>query len=297
MNRGILYGIAAYLLWGIFPIYWKLIANVSPLEILLNRIVWSFIFLLVILYLQRNWAWIQLLRNNPKLRLVSLLAALLLSVNWFTYIWGVNNGFIVETSLGYFINPLVSVLLGVVVLRERLRLLQIIAVLIATLGVLYLTIGYNSLPWIALVLAFTFGFYGLIKKQTLLGSVESLSTEMTVLVLPALIGLLTIYSSGNSSTQGADFLTYFLLVASGIVTTVPLILFALAARRIPLSTIGFLQYIAPTMQFLIGVLIYNEDFSTVRMIGFGIIWLALIIYTFDNLRNREKNRKIPVAAD
>jgi chloramphenicol-sensitive protein RarD len=297
MNRGILYGIAAYLLWGIFPIYWKLIANVSPLEILLNRIVWSFIFLLVILYLQRNWAWIQLLRSNPKLRLVSLLAALLLAVNWFTYIWGVNNGFIVETSLGYFINPLVSVLLGVVVLRERLRPLQITAVLIATLGVLYLTIGYNSLPWIALILAFTFGFYGLIKKQTLLGSVESLSTEMTVLVLPALIGLLTLYSSGNSSTQGADFLTYFLLVASGIVTTVPLILFALAARRIPLSTIGFLQYIAPTMQFLIGVLVYKEDFSTVRMIGFGIIWLALIIYTFDNLRNREKNRKIPVAAD
>jgi chloramphenicol-sensitive protein RarD len=297
MNRGILYGIAAYLLWGIFPIYWKLIASISPLEILLNRIVWSFIFLLVILFLQRNWTWIQLLRNKPKLRLVSLLAALLLAVNWFRYIWGVTNGFIVEASLGYFINPVVSVLLGVVVLRERLRPLQISAVLIATLGVLYLTIGYNSLPWIALILAFTFGFYGLIKKQTLLGSVESLSTEMTVLVLPALIGLLTIYSSGNSSTQGADFLTYFLLVASGIVTTVPLILFALAARRIPLSTIGFLQYIAPTMQFLIGVLVYNEDFSTVRMIGFGIIWLALIIYTFDNLRNREKNRKIPVAAD
>lgn len=297
MNRGILYGIAAYLLWGIFPIYWKLISNVAPFEILLNRIVWSFVFLLIILYLQRNWSWIKLLRSNRKLRLVSILAALLLAVNWFTYIWGVNNGFIVETSLGYFINPLVSVLLGVVVLRERLRPLQITAVLIAGLGVLYLTIGYNSLPWIALVLAFTFGFYGLIKKQTPLGSVVSLSTEMTVLFLPALIGLFATHFSGHSTAQGSDFRTYFLLVASGIVTTVPLILFALAAHKIPLTTIGFLQYIAPTMQFLIGVFIYNEDFGTVRIIGFSIIWFALCIYTFDNIRNRERNRKIALAAD
>ena len=297
MNRGIFYGIAAYVLWGFFPIYWKLIAEVAPVEILLNRIIWSFVFLYLVLLVQKNWAWIHSMRGNRRLILISILAALLLAVNWFTYIWGVNNGFIVETSLGYFINPLVYVLLGVVVLREKLRPLQVAAVVIAGIGVLYLTIGIRSLPWISLVLAISFGFYGLIKKRTPLGSVEGLSAEMTVLVVPAMIGLFGLSTAGSSTAQVTGVGTHLLLIFSGVVTAVPLILFAEATKTVPLTSIGFMQYIAPTMQFLIGVFVYHEDFNTVRLIGFSIIWLALLIYSIDSLQNRERNKKVSISAD
>ena len=297
MNRGIFYGIAAYVFWGFFPIYWKLIAEVAPVEILLNRIIWSFVFLYLVLLVQKNWAWIHSMRGNRRLILISILAALLLAVNWFTYIWGVNNGFIVETSLGYFINPLVYVLLGVVVLREKLRPLQVAAVVIAGIGVLYLTIGIRSLPWISLVLAISFGFYGLIKKRTPLGSVEGLSAEMTVMVVPAMIGLFGLSTAGSSTAQVTGVGTHLLLIFSGVVTAVPLILFAEATKTVPLTSIGFMQYIAPTMQFLIGVFVFHEDFNTVRLIGFSIIWLALLIYSIDSLQNRERDKKVSISAN
>jgi len=286
MNRGILYGIAAYAMWGFFPIYWKLLKQIPSGEILVNRILWSFVFLVLVLSLRRQWSWIGKVRTDGRVLLTLIFAALLLAVNWFTYIWGVNNGFIVETSLGYFINPLVSVLLGVAVMRERLRIMQIVAVAIAALGVLYLTINYGSLPWIALTLALSFGVYGLIKKRTRLGSIESLTGEMAVLLAPALFFL--IYSIINGSQRYLDIepLTVLLLVGSGIVTTVPLLFFSSAAKQIPLSTIGLLQYIAPTLQFLIGVFIYQEQFNNQRLIGFVIIWLALLIYSADSVRHR-----------
>jgi len=286
MNRGILFGIAAYAMWGFFPIYWKLLKQIPSGEILVNRIIWSFVFLVLVLSLRRHWSWIRKVRTDGRTLVTMILAALLLAVNWFTYIWGVNNGFIVETSLGYFINPLVSVLLGVVVMRERLRVLQVVAVVIATLGVLYLTINYGSLPWIALTLALSFGIYGLIKKRTRLGSIESLTGEIAVLLAPALFFLIYSIIDGSQRYLDIDPLTFLLLVGSGIVTTVPLLFFSSAAKLIPLSTIGLLQYLAPTLQFLIGVFIYQEQFNTQRLIGFVIIWLALLIYSADSLRHR-----------
>ncbi len=282
-DRGLLYGVAAYTLWGVLPIYWKLLQGVPTSEILVHRIIWSLVFLLLLLALRRQWSWIIPLRRAPRTLAILATAAALLAVNWFTYIWGVNSGLIVETSLGYFINPLINVLLGVLLLHERMRPGQWIAVSVAGAGVLYLTLSYGSLPWIALILAFTFGFYGLLKKKVPLGPVQSQSAEMAILFFPALTYLLLLFNKNQASFGQSSLLTTVLLVASGAVTAVPLLLFAAAAQRIPLSTIGILQYIAPTMQFLIGVFIYGEIFTTERLIGFCIIWIALLIYTLESL--------------
>lgn len=290
-NYGWLYGIAAYTLWGFFPIYWKLLDTVSPAEILVHRIIWSLVLLVGILGLRRQWGWVGGLVKDRRTIMILVAAALLLGINWFTYIWGVNNGFIVETSLGYFINPLVNVLLGVLLLKERLRTAQWLAVGIATIGVAYLSIGYGSLPWIALVLAFSFGFYGLLKKKHDLASMESLTGEMAVLVVPAVIFLATLLWTGESGFGNSSSRINILLVFSGAVTAIPLLFFAAAAQRIPLSMLGLLQYIAPTLQFLIGVYIYSEPFDTTRLIGFVIIWIALAVYMIDNIvRWRNGNR-------
>jgi chloramphenicol-sensitive protein RarD len=286
MNKGIWYGLIAYLMWGVFPIYWKLLSNVAPPEILVNRIIWSLIFLVVIAILRQNWQWVTRLFHEPKKLVWIAIAAVLLGTNWFIYIWGVNNGFIVETSLGYFINPLVNVFFGVVFLRERLRPGHWLAVFIAAAGVLYLTISNGSLPWIALSLAFSFGLYGLIKKKGSLGSTESLTTEMSILFIPALMYQLLLLNNHGSAWQANDWSTYLLLILSGPVTAIPLLFFGSAARLVPLSTLGVLQYIAPTMQFLIGVFLYGEPFTQTRLIGFAIIWIALLIFTFDNMRHR-----------
>jgi len=292
VNRGLLYGIAAYALWGFFPIYWKLLQDVPPAEILIHRILWSLIFLVVLLSLQKKWQWVRTVRGQPRILLILLAAALLLAVNWFTYIWGVNNGFIVETSLGYFINPLVNVLLGVLILRERLRTMQWVAVGIAAIGVLYLAIGYGSLPWIALTLAFSFGFYGLLKKSQPLAAAESLAGEMIALSLPAFLFFASLFIRGEAAFGGGSIQTDLLLVFSGVVTAAPLVFFAAAAQQIPLSSLGLLQYIAPTLQFLIGVLIYREPFPVTRLIGFVIIWVALSIYLLDNLIRIRSHRQV-----
>jgi chloramphenicol-sensitive protein RarD len=283
MNKGILAGIGAYILWGLFPIYWRLLEEVPAIEILANRMVWSFVFVALLLTIQKDWHWLREVSRNRKTMLTYTLAAILLSVNWFTYIWAVNAGYVVEASLGYFINPLVNFLLGVIFLGEKLRGGQVAAVVLAGLGVVYLTVSYGSLPWISLVLAFTFGMYGLIKKTATLESMHGFSLETMVLFLPALFFLLYRESSGVGTFVQLGAVVTLLLVLSGPVTSIPLLLFGYSARRIPLSMLGFIQYIAPTLQFLLGVFVFAEPFPPARMVGFSIIWMALLVYTLEGV--------------
>jgi chloramphenicol-sensitive protein RarD len=283
MRQGILAGVGAYLMWGLFPLYWKQLADVPALEILAHRMTWSLVFMALILAIGRDWAWLKPAIQDRRVLLIYLAAAALLSVNWFTYIWAVNAGFVVESSLGYFINPLVSTLFGVIFLKEHLRRGQLLAVALAFAGVLYLTISYGSLPWIALVLSTTFATYGLIKKTAPLGSVHGFTLETIALFLPALGYLLLLASRDTGAFGNSDPQTTMLLALAGPVTSIPLLLFGLAARSIPLSMVGFLQYIAPTLQFLLGVLVYQEPFPPARLVGFAIIWAALAIYTLESI--------------
>ncbi len=283
MNKGVLYALGAYFLWGLFPLYWKNLQDVPPVEILSHRIVWSLLFLLGFLAVKRHWGWLRPALGNGKILLSSLLTAVLLGSNWLIYIFGVNTGRIVETSLGYFINPLVSVLLGMIFLREALRRGQWLAIGLAALGVLYLTVSVGALPWLSLVLAFSFGFYGLIRKTAVLNSQEGLTLEMGWLVLPAAGYLLYVQAQGTAAFARNGLATTVLLLLAGVATAVPLLLFAAGARLIPLATIGFLQYLAPTLQFLIGVFVYGEAFPPARMVGFSIIWLALALYSVEGI--------------
>lgn len=293
MNKGIIYGIVTYTLWGILPIFWKLIQVVPSFEIVGHRMLWSFVFVFAIVAIKRDWSPYAVIRQRPKILLIYLATAIVLTGNWMIYIWAVNKGFIVESSLGYFINPLVNVLLGVVFLREGLRLWQWISVGLAAMGVLYLTVSYGQLPWIALSLGFSFGFYGLIKKTAPLDSIPSFMLETGFMFLPALGWLLYLEFVGRGAFGHISPFVTVMLIMAGVATGFPLLLFGAAARRIPLSTVGFLQYIAPTLQFLIGVLIYGEDFSQDRIIGFCIIWLALLIFSADGVAHRR--RVAPVA--
>lgn len=282
MNKGIWNGLVAYVLWGFFPIYWKLLHEVPALEVIGHRISWSFILLIVVILFTRQWKDFRSAALTPKVIGIYTLAGITLTINWLIYVWGVNSGFIVETSLGYFINPLISVLLGVIFLRERLRTLQWVAVVLAAVGVLYLTITYGRPPWIALCLAVSFGIYGLVKKVAPLGSLYGLTLE-TALVFPmALIYLVFVQSAGTAAFLQQGALTDILLIGTGAVTSIPLLMFASAARQIPLTMIGVLQYIAPTLQFLIGVFLYHEPFDQTRLIGFCLVWLALIIFWVEN---------------
>lgn len=282
MKNGILAAMSAYLLWGVFPIYWKALSAIPAMEILGHRVVWSLIILIILLTVLRRWDWIKLLKRNPGTVATFVGSGTILGLNWLIFIWAVNNNFIVEASLGYFINPLVNVLLGVIFLKERMRMVQWGAVALAFLGVAYLTVSYGRLPWIALGLALSFGTYGLIRKTARLSSLEGLSIEMASLFLPSLIYLFFLSYNEMAAFATIDNFTMTLLLLSGIITAVPLLLFAYGARKIPLSLVGLLQYIAPSMQFMIGVFLYNEPFSSEKMIGFSIIWLALIIYSFES---------------
>ncbi len=283
MNKGMLYAIAAYGFWGLFPLYWKTLQHVPALEILSHRMAWSLLFVLVLLLVRRQWGWVKTAAAQPKTLLLFTASAALLSLNWFVYIWGVNAGHIVETSLGYFINPLVSVLMGVFFLGEKLRRGQWVAIGLAAVGVLYLTLRYGSLPWIALTLATSFALYGLIRKTAPLGSLEGLSLETALMFLPALGYLVYLEAAGTAAFGHVDTLTTVLLGFAGVATAVPLLLFAAGARLIKLATIGILQYIAPTLQFLIGVLVYHEPFTLDRLVGFSLIWLALLVYSAENI--------------
>jgi chloramphenicol-sensitive protein RarD len=290
MNKGVLAGLGAYTLWGLFPIYWKLLEQVPAIEILAHRIVWSLAFIVLLLFLQRDWLWLKQTIHNRRTLAIYTLAAILLSINWFTYIWAVNAGYVVEASLGYFINPLVNFLLGVIFFKEKLRGGQVAAVVLAVLGVVYLTVSYGSLPWISLVLAFTFGSYGLIKKTAPLESMHGFSLETGVLFLPALGFLLYRGASGMGAFMQQGMASTLLLILAGPVTSIPLLMFGYAARSIPLSMLGFIQYITPTLQFMLGVFVYNEPFPTSRLVGFSIIWLALLLYSIEGLRFNRRQK-------
>lgn len=282
MNKGIWSGIAAYSMWGFFPIYWKLLQQVPALQLLGHRIGWSFILLAAYIVAAGQWRAFRSAAFQPKTLGIYAIAGALLSVNWLIYVWGVNAGFIVETSLGYFINPLFSVLLGVIFLRERLRPAQWIPVALAAIGVIFLTVTYGRLPWIALSLAVSFGLYGFVKKLSPLGSVHGLTLETGIVFPLALIYLALAQSNGTGAFLREGLRVDLLLIGAGIVTTVPLLMFASAAKQIPLNMVGILQYLAPTIQFLIGVFVYREPFDAARLIGFSIVWLALLIFWIEN---------------
>ena len=277
----------AYLLWGVLPVYWKLLQTVPATQILAHRVAWSFLFLLILILLRREAAALRQSVDRRNLGVYAIASALL-SVNWLTYIWAVNAGRIVESSLGYFINPLVSILLGVVFFRERLRPTQWLAVGVAAAGVGYLTWRHGAPPWVALVLAGTFAFYGLLKKTAPLGALHGLAFETGILWLPAVAFLAVVELGGSGQTAGAGTMTWALLVFTGVVTGLPLLMFAAAARRVRLSTIGILQYLAPSCQLLIGVVVYHEPFDRARLIGFTLIWAALAIYSADSLREMSR---------
>jgi chloramphenicol-sensitive protein RarD len=299
MNKGVIYAFTSYLLWGFFPLYFHALGNVPAVQVTAHRVVWSFLFLILVLVIRKDWAG---LRKMFTLRtvLIYLGAGTLLACNWLTYVYATGQGMVLETSLGYFINPLVSVLLGVVFLREKLRPAQWGAVGLAFISVTYLTVTHGSLPWIALVLAFSFGLYGLVKKVAPLGSFHGLTLETAVLLLPALIFLSVLQIDGSGVYGRMSGTTTLLLSLTGVVTAIPLLLFADGARRVPLSMIGLLQYVSPTIQFLLGVFVFGEVFTWQRLVGFSVIWIALIIYSADGLLFYRKSeilrRSAPPAA-
>lgn len=290
-RRGVLYGIAAYSMWGLFPLYWPLLKPSAALEILAHRIAWSLVAVVAILAVRRHWSWFRGLLRTPRKLGLLVLAAMIITVNWGVYIYAVNSGHVVEGALGYFINPLVSVLFGVLLLKERLRRWQWVAVGLGAAAVVILTIDYGRLPWIALVLAVSFGTYGLVKKIAGVGSVESMTVETLVLLLPALAYLLYLGQQGTSTFGNAGAGHAFLLAGAGVVTAVPLLCFTASAILIPLTTIGLLQYIAPILQFLCGVFIAQEVMPPSRWLGFGVIWLALSVFTWDSLRTAAQARR------
>lgn len=295
---GVLFGIGAYGLWGLLPLYFVLLHPASPVEIVANRVLWSLIFCALLLTVTR--AWPQLLAAFRDLRVLGTLsvAAGLIAVNWLTYTFGVTTGHAIETSLGYFINPLVSVLLGVLVLKEKLRPLQWAAVGVGFIAVVVLTVAYGQLPWIALILAFSFGLYGFAKKRvgSRVDAASSLSVETAVLTPFALVTVLVLAGTGQSTLLDNGAAHFWALAASGVVTAVPLLFFGASARRLPMTTIGLLQYFAPVLQFLIAITVLGEHMGLDRWIGFGIVWLALVLLTVDMLRTYRQNAALRKAA-
>lgn len=286
MQSGIVYATLAYVSWGLFPLYFRQLAAVPALEVIAHRTLWCLVFLAGVLLVRRQLAWIAPLRRQPRVLAVFAASALLLGVNWLTYIWAINNGHVLDSSLGYFMLPLVSVGLGFVFLQERPRPGQWLAVALAAVGVLWLSWQAGHPPWIALVLAVSFGFYGLLRKTASLGALEGLSLETAVLAPLALAYLVWSGWQGQAAWVQADaaLLTWMLL--AGPITAIPLLLFAAGARRIPLATMGLLQYISPSLQFALGVWLFGEAVQPARLLGFACIWGALLLYTLEGLWQR-----------
>lgn len=283
-TEGILYAGGAYFIWGLLPLYWKLVQDVAAEEILAQRVFWSFIFMVVVLLFTGKWGEFitqcKKLLQQPKSFIMLTIASLLISINWFLYIWAVNHNHIIETSLGYYINPLVSILLGMVVLKERLNVWQIVAVCLAAVGVAFMTLRYGAFPWIALTLAFSFGLYGLVKKLINFDASIGLTFETIVVTPFALLYLISLQMNGEIAFGTVSPSVTLLLIGAGAATAVPLLYFAKGAKLIPLTLIGFLQYIAPTISLCIGVFLYGERFTSAHAVAFGFIWAALLTFSF-----------------
>ncbi|MGW1815236.1 EamA family transporter RarD [Streptomyces sp. NPDC002125] len=289
-RAGLLYGIGAYGMWGLVPLFWPLLEPSGAVEILAHRMVWSLGVVGIALLFLRRWAWVGELLHQPRRLGLIAVAATVISVNWGLYIWAVNDGHVVEASLGYFINPLVTIAMGVVLLGERLRPVQWAAVATGFAAVLVLAIGYGQPPWISLVLAFSFATYGLAKKKVDMGGLESLAAETAVLFLPALGFLLWLGASGDATFLSGGAGHGALLAATGLVTAIPLVCFGAAAIRVPLSVLGLLQYLAPVFQFTLGILYFHEEMPPERWAGFGLVWVALVMLTWDALRTARRTR-------
>ncbi|WP_425830705.1 EamA family transporter RarD [Streptomyces fractus] len=289
-RTGLLNGFAAYGMWGLVPLFWPLLKPAGAVEVLAHRMVWALVVVGLALLFVRKWDWARELIRQPKRLGLVAIAASVITVNWGVYIWSVNSGHVVEASLGYFINPLVSIALGVLLLKERLRPAQWAAVGTGVVAVLVLAIGYGQPPWISLVLAFSFGTYGLVKKKVNLSGLESLAAETVVQFLPALAYLVWLTAQGRSTfgTEGVGHAA--LLASSGLITALPLVCFGAAAIRVPLSTLGLLQYLTPVFQFLLGVWYFHEAMPAERLAGFSLVWLALAVLTWDALRTARVNR-------
>ena len=277
-TKGLWYAFATYAFWGWVPIYWKWLQGIPALQLICHRIVWSCVMLVALVAFSRDWAAVRRAARSPKVVAIYAAAAITIGINWLVYVWAVNAGFVVQTALGYFILPLVSVLLGVVVFRERLRVGQWIAIGLAASGVLYLTLTSGSLPWIALTLALSFGTYGLLKKLAPLGAIDGLMFETSILCLPAAMYLVHAYQTGTVGFLHENTFRNLLMVGAGPLTTLPLLWFAAAVTRIPLSMMGMLQFLNPTLQFLIGVLLYREPFDRLQLVGFALVWSALVVF-------------------
>jgi chloramphenicol-sensitive protein RarD len=280
---GAIFGASSFLIWGISPLYWKALTAVPALEIIAHRVVWSFLILVPLVLFRNRWNDFLSALTNWRSMAILTVTSLFVSCNWLIYIWAINNGFLLQASLGYYINPLVNVLLGTLFLRERLRPYQIIAVLLAGVGVLYLTIVYGQFPWIACVLAFTFGLYGLVRKVIAVGSLVGLTIETLLLTAPALGYLIYLGKNDSAAFFDGSLQMDLLLVGTSVVTALPLLLFAMSARRVKLATLGFLQYIAPTCMLGMAVFIFLEPFRTEQLISFALIWAALAIYSADSV--------------
>ncbi|SFC43375.1 EamA family transporter RarD [Pseudoalteromonas denitrificans] len=286
-KQGIYYALAAFIMWGLAPIYFKLIDSIDALEILAHRVVWSFVFILIIIAIKKNWQKVRVILKKPKLMLMLLLTSTLLGFNWGLFIWAVNSGHMLDTSLGYYINPLFNVLLGIFFLGERLRLFQGIAVGLAVAGVLIQVINFGSVPIISLGLATSFAIYGLLRKKMAVESLPGLLLESLILVPLALIYWFFYVDSSSANLMNNNWQLNLLLVSAGIVTTLPLLCFTAAAKRLQYSTLGFFQYIGPSLMFVLAVVFYGESVGVERLFTFGFIWAALALYTWDAIRSNK----------
>jgi chloramphenicol-sensitive protein RarD len=289
-TMGVIYAAVAYTLWGVLPIYWKLVDSVFSMEILSNRIVWAFVFTIVIIGVTKQWGELKLITKDKKQMRYIFIASILIAFNWGLYIWAVNSDKIVDASLGYYINPLFAVALGVIIFKEKLSFLQGGALFIAAIGVIIKTLQYGKIPWISLGLAISFALYGATKKSIKANSIVGLTLETTMLTPAALAYIAVRQLSGVGAYQNEGIVVNLLLIGAGVVTAIPLLLFASGARRLPMSILGFTQYISPTISLLIGIFVYHEGFTAVDMIGFCFIWVALAIYSISQMRRvRSKN--------
>jgi chloramphenicol-sensitive protein RarD len=283
-RAGVLAAAVAFTWWGFFPLYFRLVPGAAPVEVLANRIVWSLLLVATFLTWRRRWSWLAEVLRRPRVFFAFVASALLLSANWITYIWAVSSGHVVDASLGYFMTPLVNVALGFGLLGERPRRAQWTALAIATAGVAWLTLSAGRLPWIGLVLGVSFGAYGLLRKIAVLGALEGLTLETIILAPAAALAMAWWWGSTATSFPAPDLATNLWLLGLGPVTTIPLLLFATGARRLSLTSLGLLQYASPTVQLLLGVWFFHEPFTTARLLGFAVIWVALVIYTADGWR-------------